>query len=801
MHTTLQDLRYGGRTLLKSPGFLVVAVLTLALGIGANTAIFTVVNALLLRPLPYPEPGRLVMVWQDLRARGGPADEWASPGNYVDWSGEKGLFENVAAIGGWRPTLTGGAEPEPIPGEQVTHEYFEVLGIEPSLGRGFRAADDVPNGARVAVIGDALWKRRFGADPGVVGRVVTLSGEPHEIIGVLPAGFRPIVASQTAEIWRPLRINRAAASRGAVIYRVVGRLAAGLSIEQARASATSLARQLEAAHPTYNEKVNFNVQPLHDWVVGEIRPGLLALFGAVTFVLLIACANLANLSLARGSSRGRELAVRLALGAPRRRVVRQLLTESLLLAAIGGLAGVLLGIWAVDALVAIAPASTPRVGEIRLDATVVLFAAGMTLVTGVLFGLTPALQASRGDVTHALKDGARGGAAVSGRAMRRGLIVGEVALALMLLTGGGLLLQTFFRLQSADLGFDPQNVLVGFVNPPRVTYDSAAKQVAFYDQVYERARALPGVQKAALVSVLPFGGDSDTSFRIEGRPGPQSAAETPVTWYRQVTASYFDTMGMPIVRGRGFEPREAAPSVVVNESFVKKFFPGEDPIGRRLLFGQDLPPFAIVGVVADARVRGAREAARIETFVPYWQLPEAGMNVVLKTAGDPALLANPLKGAVAAIDASVPVVGIATLESIVGDAIDQPRFVGVLAAAFAALALALAAIGIYGVMAYVVARRTTEIGVRMALGATRGEVFRLVVGDGLKLTGLGVAFGLAGSLAVARALSTLLFGVTPGDPVTLGGTAALLLLVATAACFVPARRATRVDPIVALRAD
>ena len=799
MQTIIRDVTYAIRSTLRARGFAAVAILTIALGIGANTAIFTVVNALLIRPLPYAHPDRLVMVWQDLRARGGPADEWATPGNYADWRRETNLFREIAVINGWRPTLTGGAEPEPIPGEQVSHEYFSVLGVAPILGRTFTQSDDVPNAPRVAVIGYGLWKRRFGGSESTVGQRVILGGEPHEIIGVLPSGFRPIV-SGAAEIWRPLRINTASPSRGAVVLRAIARLPDGVTIEGAQSSATALARRLEALYPQFNEKTGFYLTPLQDRVVGEIRPGLMAVFGAVVVVLLIACANIANLLLARGSSRERELAVRMALGATRRRVIRQLLTESVLLASIGGVAGVLLGVWAVDALVSLAPSSVPRLNEVGLDPAVFAFATVLTIATGLLFGLMPAVQASQRDVAHALNDAARGGSRVAGRALRSALIVAEIALALVLLTGGALLMQTFVRLLSADLGFNPENVLVGFVNPPRTSYKTPADYRAFYDQVLEKASALPGVQKAALASVLPLSGDSDTSFEIEGRPAPASQSETPVTWYREVSAGYFDAMGMTIRRGRAFAERESAPSIIVNETFVRTFFPREDPLGRRARFGNkpDDPWFTIIGVVADAKARGARESAKVETFVPYWQLTEPGMFVILKSATT-GRLAAPLRAAVSTIDRNIPVSGITTLSEMVGDSVSQPRFFATLAVAFAALALLLASIGLYGVMAYGVSQRTTEIGVRMALGATPIDVFRLIVGDGMRLAAIGIVLGTIGSVIAARWLTTLLFGVLPGDPLTLVLTAAGLLLVSAAASFVPARRATRVDPMAAIR--
>ena len=801
MQTLFADVRYAVRSFQKSPGFTAVAILTMAIGIGANAAIFTVVNSLLLRPLPYPDAERLVMLWQDWSQRGGPADEWATPGNFVDWRAEESVFESVAAIGGWRPTLTGGTEPEAIPGEQVSHEYFSVLRIPPAIGRDFRAEDDVPNAPRVAMISHELWQRRFGAAPAAVGQTVQLSGDPHVIIGVLPPNVRPIV-NPDAEIWRPLRLPRANPNRGAVILRVVARLNDGVSAARAQAAMTTLAQRLESEYPDFHEKTGFAVEPLHERVTGQIRPGLLALAGAVVFVLLIACANIANLLTVRGSARGRELAVRVALGAGRTRIVRQLLTESVLLALAGGIAGGLVCIWAVDALVAFAPPSAPRMDEVRIDATVLGFATLLTLVTGVLFGVLPALQHSRTDVTRSLKDGARGTTAAGGRRMRQGLITAEVALAVVLLSGGALLVQTFVKLQQAELGFRTGGILVGFVSPPPIAYESSAKRVAFFDQLLERASAIPGVEQAALASVLPLAaGDTDTTFTIDGRPPATSATDTPATWYREVSAGYFDAIGMQLRRGRDFAPREAAPSVIVNETFVRTYFPSEDPIGRRIRFGGPQAQwFTIIGIVGDARVRGARTDTRVETFVPYWQLSEGGLSVVLR-GGNPAAFAAPLRHAVAALDRNIPVVAVRTMDEIYGDSIGEPRFFAVLAGGFALLAVALAAIGIYGVMAYLVSQRTAEIGVRMAIGASIGEVFRQVIADGVKLAALGIAVGIGGALLVARGIASLLYGVEPTEPTLLALVAAVVVATAVLASAIPAWRATRVDPMSALRSE
>ena len=800
------DLRYASRLLRRSPGFALAAIATMALGIGASTAVFSVAHALLMKPLPYPEPDRLVMLWQDWTRRGGPVDEWASPGNFVDWRAERTVFESVASIRGWRPTLTGMGDPEAIPGELITEDYFRVLGIVPALGRAFVAEDAAPNGPRVVMLSHEFWMLRFGGDRGALGRTMMLGGEAHEIIGVLPQRFRPVVNSD-AELWRPDRLNLANPSRGSVVLRVVARLQPDVSVARARAAMNALAAQLETRYPETNTRTGFTVVPLHEQVVGDVRPGVLVLLGAVLFVMLITCVNIANLLLARAPERTREIAVRSALGARRGRVVTQLLTESVLLALIGGTLGVALSVWGVQGLLAIAPQGTPRLEEMTVNAPVLAFAAALTLITGVLFGLAPALQLSRADATPALKDGGRGTAASSaGHRARRLLIVAEIAVALVLVTASGLLLRSLLSLQRTELGFDPNGVLVGAVGVPPAKYRTPEARLEFQHRLLERVSTLPGVSAAALASIVPLnGGDNDRGFLIEGRPMPRSDDEAPGTWYRLVSADYFTAIGIRMQRGRGFEAREAAPVIVINDVLAQRFWPGEDAIGKRVKFSQnpEAPWFTIVGIVGDVKQRGPRSDPRLQTFIPYWQMPaEAGFtNVVLKTAGDPAGLANPLRQAVRDIDADVPVSGVAPLTEMVAGSIAEPRFLALIVGVFAMLAALLAALGVYGVITFAVRQRTPEIGVRLALGAGRAEILRMIVADGLRLAVVGLVVGGAAAFYLTPLLGQVLFGVSPADPLTFSATVALLLAATVLATLVPARRATRIDPALALRAE
>jgi len=797
----LQDIRYALRVMFRARTVTFIAVATLALGIGANTAIFSVVNTLLLRPLPYPQAERLVIVWQDLTARGGPATEWTGPSQQFDWKAQGEVFESLTSVRGWTASLAGGDVPESLSGEQTTFDYFDVAGVRPALGRPFRNEDDVPNAARVVILGHGLWSRRFGGDPGVIGTSITINGESHEVIGVMPAGFTPIYVSG-AQMWRPMRLRRDNPSRNSAVFHTFGRLRPGVTIDQTRARLAALAKHLQEAHPESDTGKGINPVPLQEQRVGSMKPSLFLLQGAVAFVLLIACVNIANLLLSRASRRSGEIAVRRALGADRMRIVRQLLTESVLLAGFGGVLGAILGTWGVAALKTLAPDGTPRIDEVSIDARVLAFTAALSLVTGIVFGLVPAVHAARDRFTGALKQGGRGQMGDGGGRARRALIVAELALALVLLVGGGLLLRTFLALQRVDLGFNPSHVLTGFVLPPPAVYKADAQVLAFYDGLLARTAALPGVKQAALSSVLPLSGDSDSDFLIEGRPAPTRSSDALISWYRIVSANYFDTLEIPLKRGRLFRDREPEPTLVINESMAKRFWPGEDPIGRRVRFGGEKAPWmTIVGIVADVQVRGARGNNVVETYIPYWHAPEAGINIVLKTAGDPAALAEPMRRAVKEIDPGIAVAGVASLEQIVADSIGSSRFYATLVAIFAGLALCLAAVGIYGVMSYAVAQRTQEIGVRLALGAAQRQIFGLVVGETLRLAAVGLIIGLAGAVALGRALRQMLFGIGGADMATFAATAAALVLVALLASYLPARRAMRIDPMEALRVE
>ena len=804
MTTFSQDLWYAWRALWKRPGFALVAIATLALGIGANTAIFSVVQGIVLEPLPYPASERLVTVWENHEARGGPASEWTGRANFVDWRVHNRVLDGLAVYSGWGPALTGDGVPEILAGEIVSFEYLSVLGVAPAIGRDFFAEEETPGGERVVVLGADLWKRRFGADPGIVGAGLTLNGEPATVVGVLPAGFRSPF-NPGAEIWTVLTIEPGVGDRGNYYLRTLGRLRPGIDLDAAGADFARVARLVAEAHPDEYADVGATVTPLLDTIVGRGRPALLALMGAVGLVLLIACANVANLLLARATAREQEMAIRASLGAGRGRLVRQLLTESTVLALIGGGLGLLLGSWGTALLKTLAPSAAPRLDQVGLNLEVLLFTLTLALLTGVLFGLVPALQASRSDLAGTLRDGTRN--AGGGSNLLRGfLVIAEVALALTLLVGAGLLIRSFWLLTRVDPGFRPQQVMTANLALPRASYDTDEKTAAFYDRLTDRLAERPELAASGAVSVLPMapGGDSDVTITIEGRP-PLAFADQLAAWYRQTTPGYFDAMGMRIVRGRGFSPRDRAdsmPVVLVNETLARDFFPGEDPVGQRLKQGgPDSPdPWrTIVGIVGDVRYRGLGEETVDEIYLPQSQLPSRRMAVVLRPRSDAADPLAVLRAEVEALDPDLPVFAPATMASLVADSVALPRFTTWLLMAFAALALTLAAIGIYGVLTYAVSQRTREIGVRMALGAERRHVVRLVVSRGLGLTLAGVGLGWLAAFAVSRFLEQLLFGVRPTDPGTFAVTAAVLLAVAALACWLPARRAARVDPVVSLR--
>jgi putative ABC transport system permease protein len=803
MDTVLQDLRYAFRTLGKNPGFAAVAVLALALGIGANTAIFSVVNAVLLRPLPFPDPDRLMMVLSSNPGKGYPENP-VSPPDFLDWRAQNRAFEGMAAFDPSAFNLNEGTEPERIPGARVSASFLGLVGVKPILGRDFLEEEDRDGAEPVVLIAHGLWIRRFGSDSGIVGRTILLNGRRRTVVGVLPQGY---AFPNHSEVWTPIAFDHDdLTGRGGHYLKVLARLRPGVTIAAAQADMDSIAERLRRQYPDSNTGWGTLVAPLNEMMVGGVRPALLVLIGAVGFVLLIACANVANLLLARATERQKEVAIRLALGAGRARLVRQFLTESAVLGLLGGLIGLLLALWGTDLLVAAGGENLPRFREVSVDGRVLLFTLGLSLLTGIIFGVIPALQASRPDLNETLKEGGRGGTVGRARHRLRGaLAVGEIALALVLLIGAGLMLKSFLRLVSVDPGFRPEHLLTLNVSLPQAEYPDGTRQSVFLRESLQKLSALPGVEAAAAATTLPLSGDLISyTFSVDGRSG-QSPAERSSALYDGVSPAYFRAMGIRVLKGRSPQETDVvggARVVVVNEAFARRVFPGEDPIGRRI--GIDDGPQAwreIVGVVADVKQTSLDGETRQHMYEPLSQAPSPWLSFVLRTTVEPAGLAAAARRAILEIDHRQPIADVKTAETLVAESVTQPRLAMILLSVFAGTALLLAGMGTYGVIAYSVGQRTHEFGIRMALGAGRGEVLRLVVRQGLLLACIGVLLGLVAAAGATRLLGGLLFGVSPTDPITYAGVALLLIGVALVACLVPARRATLVDPISALRCE
>ena len=805
-----REVRHAARSLWRTRSFSLIVILTLALGIGANAAIFSVVNAVVLRPLPYHEPDRLVVVWDNL-VRHQLKDIVASALEYTEFRDRNRVFDRMAAYDTQGFNITGIASPERVDGAVVTASLLPLLGVTPALGRVFEAADEKPGVERI-VMSHALWQRMFGGDRGVVGKVVAVDGKGAEVVGVMPPGFH--FPDDSVELWKPLVFDADLLSennRGSRSYTVLGRLKPGLTAADAQSGMNVVTEGMVQEHPQqYRGGYYTTVRGLHDEIVGGTRRALLVQFGAVGFVLLIACANVANLLLARASARRKEMAIRTALGAKRSRIVRQLLTESVLLAACGGAVGLLTAVWSLDLLISIAPADIPRLGEIALDGRVVAFTAIVSLATGILFGLIPALQMLRTDPGDTLKEGGRSGSAGRRRAFGNALIVAEVALSLVLLVGAGLLINSFARVQSAAPGFNADRVLTFRIAPPEAKYGTFERGDAFYNELYGRLRTTPGVRSVGAANAVPLSGfGGDRTFFIEGRAvtRPEDQADEEI---RFVTPGYFATMQIPILQGREFTERDTLPApraAIVNHSLARKFFPNSDAIGKRVAFSRQEPGwYQIVGVVGTIKHRALDAREMPELYVPYSQPLFAGstvrpMFVAVRTDGDPLAMTAAIRQAVAAVDPDQPVSDVRSMDQRVSTSLGPRRFNMLLLALFAAVALALSAIGIYGVVAYAVTERTHEIGVRLALGARGRDVVAMVVGQGVAPAIAGALLGMTAAVMLTRLMSTLLYDVTATDPLTFGAVSLVLLLVAIGAAWLPARRATTVDPLIALRSE
>jgi putative ABC transport system permease protein len=785
--------------LLKNPGVAVVAVIALALGIGANTAIFSVVNTVLLRPLPYADPDRLMVVEENKPPQFSSFS--VSPGNFIDWQKQSTVFERLVAIGGTAYNLIGeGAEPERLRGARVSAGLFELLGALPSRGSTFLEEQDQPGHELVVILSDGLWKRRFAADPNIVGQAITLSSNSYTVIGVMPPSFG--YPDRETQLWTPIAFSAGQAqAHGAHYLDVIGRLKRDATAEQARTELSAIAARLAEQYPKSNAGWGINLYPMREGDVRDIKPSLFVLLGAVALVLLIACANVANLLLARASARQKEIAIRTALGATRWRIARQLLTESILLAFVGGTGGLLLAKWGLGALLSLAPQDLPRVKDVTLDGRVVLFTLLVTLLTGVIFGFVPALQASRPKLNETLKEGGRGTTGGHHR-VRGALVVAEVALALVLLVGAGLLIHSFYRLQQVNPGFNTRNALAVTLSLPGKKYSKDDQQSAFYTQLLEKVSALPGVSSVGATQALPIQGDFLLGFNIQGRP-PDAPGEDHSTNYYAVSSDYFKAMGIPLVRGRVFteQDRKDSPRVaLINEEMARKFFPDEDPIGKHINVTNGPETFReIVGIVGDVKQYGLAQPTTLQTYEPYVQVPFSGMTLVVRAEGSLAALTGAIRSQVLAIDKDQPISRTRSLEQVVSESVSKQQFTMLLLGVFGAVALILAAVGLYGVMSYSVTQRTHEIGIRAALGAQQRDVLKLIVGQGMVLALAGVGIGLLAAFALTRVMTTLLFGVTATDPLTFVAIPVVLAGVALAACFVPALRATKVDPMIALR--
>jgi putative ABC transport system permease protein len=811
MESLFQDLRYGLRMLVKNPGFTLVAVITMALGIGANTALFSVVNGVLLKSLPFKDPNRLVFV-QATNVKFPPPGIGVSTLNFRDLKDQTQSFETLSARQGFTVNLTSKDQPEKIQGEKVTADLFDTMGIAPLAGRTFTPQEDQPGGTPVILLSQGLWQRRFGGDPNIIGQTISINSQETTVIGIMPNDYRPKI-----EFWMPLAISYENADRSLHNVQIIGRLAPGVTIQQAQTEVSAIAGRLAEQFPEHNHGWDMGLVAYQDFVTVNIRWALMTLLGAVGCVLLIACANVANLLLARAASREKEIAIRLAMGASRGRLIRQVLTESVLISLIGGGAGVLIALWSTQALVSINPQGIPRAGEIGLDGRVLVFALLASVAAGILFGLVPAWQSSKPNVNETLKESGRSSSTnVRGHRLRSVLVVVQIAFAFVLLVCAGLLIRSFSQLQNVNTGFNQQRLLTMQVTLPPSQYAHDDNILSFYREAMQRLSGLPGVVSAGGISHVPLaGGGPQFIFAVEGRPLPQPA-EAPLSSYRIVTPNYLETMNIPLIKGRSLTEADnetALQVVVVNQNMADTMWPGEDPLGKRLTVGVPLPGdhidwVTVVGVVGNVKHTSLSGETGMQMYQTMAQTPFLGipqlpmgrtMNFVLRTQIEPTAMAESARGVIAGLNPTLPVSNMKTMDTIISESVASSRFNTSLFGLFAAIALSLTIVGIFGVMNYAVTQRTQEIGIRMALGAQPGQVRSMILRQGMMLSGIGLVIGLGGCFIATPWLASLLFGVKAIDPLTLGAVALVLAGVALLTCYIPARRATKVDPIIALR--